>query len=49
MIVAAQKLRAFHADGAIAKRRTLGGASNNTNMAGHAGNQQLERGSRGEV
>ena len=35
MIVGAEKLRAFRADGSITKRRALGGAGNNTNVVGH--------------
>ena len=35
MIVGAEKLRAFHADGSITKRRALGGAGNNTNVVEH--------------
>jgi hypothetical protein len=35
MIVRAEKLSAFHADGPIAKCRAFGGASNNTDMVRH--------------
>ena len=35
MIVGAEKVRAFHADGSITKRRAFGGAGNNTNVVGH--------------
>jgi len=35
MIVWAEMLLAFHADGSIAKRRAFGGAGNNTNVVGH--------------
>ncbi len=35
MIVGTEKLRAFHADGSITKRRAFGGAGNNTNVMGH--------------
>jgi len=35
MIVVAEKLRAFHVDGSITKRRAFGGAGNNTNVVGH--------------
>lgn len=35
MIVRAEKLRAFHANGAIAKSCAFGGAGNNTDVVGH--------------
>ena len=35
MSVRAEKLRAFHADGPITKRRAFGGAGNNTDVAKH--------------
>jgi hypothetical protein len=35
MIVRAEKLSAFHADGPIAKSRAFGGAGNNTDMVRH--------------
>ncbi len=35
MIVWAEELRAFHADGSITKGRAFGGAGNNTNVVGH--------------
>ena len=35
MIVGAEKLRAFHADGPITKSRAFGGAGNNTNVVWH--------------
>src|SRR5712691_6380258 len=35
MIVVAEKVRAFHVDGSITKRRAFGGAGNDTNVVGH--------------
>ena len=35
MIVRAEKLRAFNADGPITKSRAFSGAGNNTNVLGH--------------
>ena len=35
MIVRAEKLRAFHADGPITKRCAFGGAGNNADVLGH--------------
>ena len=35
MIVRAEKLRAFHADGPITKRCAFGGAGDNSDMVGH--------------
>ncbi|SRR6266568_3221251 len=35
MIVGAEKLRAFHADGPITKRRAFSGAGNDTDVVGH--------------
>jgi hypothetical protein len=41
MSVRAQKLRTFHADRAIAQRRTFGGAGDDANVSGHEACQAM--------